>query len=545
MFLFQLIQLVIFSKFLFHQSDPKGINAAILKAFEKFGKVESVENVKGSASKSKPDVHEAYITFARSEDAYRAFIENRNEIKSSEEIITVLPIDTWKILPVPKKHDEINELDRRISDVDYKADSNFIIRLSLTPHSLLRVFRSFVRSTKPFLDGLDLEYELENESDCESDDETVRIESSDEESSNEVKKTEKPPKQTNETNDEKSQEATDEEESKVEEINCIQNHEFEKRIAEIVVKNLGLNFEILTLRKDAITREMLQWFAPALKQLTKLSIYTVSNCRILYALHEYCPNVENLHLEGCEWEGEFDQIPIEAWPSLKEFYLDVDGLCDDENGNEGNKKFQRFIELNPQLTDIQIDTVIDLGILSTIGRTLIDLTTLAFVRDSFEGLNAVLDNVNGLKKMCGLKMSVLEVEKNDLNGLLKCAKRLSRLPQLQLITIFLNCEPNTEEPEDFFHLSDFCITHHNDCACHGPNRILSFRNHDVEVPEESAVLALIINTKPPQFSADKTLEADIFSALKKTTKFFPNIIKNVELEGKNHHIYVQISSDKI
>lgn len=512
--------------------------------------MESVDSVEGSALKLKPDVHEAYVTFVRSEDAYNAFIENRNETKSAEELITVLPVDTWKVSPVPKKEDELLELTRRISDIDEKGDPLFIFKLHITPQMLLKVFRSLLRISKEFLSGLDLRYELHDESESSdesdsSDDETEDLETTDDSLVEKVSPTISK-KEPNESNEESSSaDESRESENDVEELNCIQDHEFEKRLSEVLTQNLGQKFEILTIRKDIITRKMLQWFAPVLKQLHRLVIYTVSDCSILYALHEYCPNVCNFHLESDEWFGEFDQVPIEAWPSLKELYLKLTTLNDDENANEGNKKFQRFIELNPQITAIQIESAVDLDTLSTIGRTLHDLNTLAFVRNSFERLNSVLDNLCGLSQLCGLKMSALEVEKSDLNGLSKLAKRLSRLPRLQLITIFLNCEPKTEKDEDFDHLNEFRITHHHDCECHGPNRILSFQDQDIEIPDESSVLVVIVNTIPAHRSADKTLESDILSAIKKTTKFFPNIIENIELEGANNHVYMQISSDKI
>lgn len=501
-----------------------------------------MDSVDGCASKLKPDVHEAYVTFRRSEDAYKAFIENRNDSKSFEELITVLPVNTWKISPSRSEDDEMAEISQRIISVDDKADPRFIYRLYITPGMLLKVFRSLLRVSKNFLNGLDLHYELYNEfdlSDCETDDSTV--DSTDEETAETAlaKKMEKKSATESPTDAMGKLKCT----VKIEEMNCIQDHEFEKRISEIVVQNLGPKFETLTIRKETITREMLQWFAPVLKQLNNLIIYTDSDCSILYALHEYCPNVSNFHLDGDEWTGEFDQVPIEQWPSLTELYMNITTLNDDENSNEGNKKFQRFIEVNPQITAMQIESAIDLDTLSTIGKTLVDLNTLAFVRNSFEGLNSVLDNLSGLKKMCGLKISVMEVEKNYLNGLFKCAKRLSRLPELQLVTIFLNCEPTTKTRENFLHLEEFCITHHRNCQCHSPNRILSFQDYDIEIPEESSVLVLIVNTKPPAESADKTLEADILSAFKKTTKFYPNIIEYTEIEEENSYVYIQISSD--
>lgn len=111
------------------QSDTSGINASISKAFEKFGKIESVENVNSATAKVKPDVHEAYVTFERSEHAYKAFMENRNETKTSDELITVLPIDTWKVTPVQSKDDELNEVSYCIEEVDEDETMQFMYRM--------------------------------------------------------------------------------------------------------------------------------------------------------------------------------------------------------------------------------------------------------------------------------------------------------------------------------------------------------------------------------------------------------------------------------
>lgn len=226
--------------------------------------------------------------------------------------------------------------------------------------------------------------------------------------------------------------------------------------------------------------------------------------------------------------------------------MDDDVLC-----KEGNRKLQQFIEANPQLHTLQIDSIIDLEIVTAIGKTLKELNALAFVRPSFEGLNLLLDNLTGLTKLNGLKFSALEVKKGDLSALAKCAKRLCRLPKLQLITIFMNCEPgggsdnegdDYNDDEDFEHLKEFNITHHHNCKCHGPSRILSFDKNKIEVPEHSSVLVLIVNTKPPCTSKDKTLKASILKAFKKTTKYFPNIIEEIQQPEEDNYLYIQISS---
>lgn len=529
----------------YFQSDTKLVNAAILKVFTKFGQIQSVERVSSSTA-YKPDIFEAYIEYRYSEDAYNAFIANRNDSKSSEEVITVLPMNTWKTKRKISPLEELAEMKRRIAYIENEKDkTQFIYKMVLTPGMLLKVFRQFIRESKEQLTGLFLHYELDP---LDSDDEN---DEDDENSSVESDSECKEKAAAIDTDKQKSESKS----GPTIETNCIAQHEFEKRIAEVVVKNIGKKFTTLLLKKRSVSKEMLQWFAPVLKQLIDLRIHSDFDCSILYALHEYCPNVRSFHLEGNGWEGEFDQTAAENWPSMKDFYLNISDMDDDILCNEGNRKLQKFIEVNPQIRTLQIDSVVDLEIVTAIGKTLKDLHTLAFVRPNFEGLNSVLDNLTSLTKLHGLKFSALEVKKGDLNALTKCAKRLSRLPELQLITIFMNCEPdyggggdgsdNDNDEEYFGHLKDFNISHHQDCVCHGPHRILSFDKKKIEVPENNAVLALIVNTRPPCATKDKTLKATILKAFKKTTKYFPNIVEQTQQAEEDSYLYIQISSNRI
>lgn len=504
----------------------------IRKAFSQFGTVKCVENVSGSSPKKMNDVHEAYVLFEKTEDAYKAFMANRDGQRSSDEIVSVLPVNTWKVKPAQSQSEELSELSRRIANIDNEDDdSQFVYKMYLTPGMLLRIFRLFIRSSKDFLTGLYLHYPIDDES----------IHSDDDDSS---------------TNDSDSETKASSAAAAIEKLlsnlkdpdidkNCITSYEFEKRIAEVVVKHIGKAFNMLTIQKCTISMEMLLWFAPVLKRIKTLRIHTEYDCSILYALSGFCPNVSSFYMDGEGWDGDFVDRPVEKWPSLNSLSLNVCEMDDEVLCNEGNRKLQRFIEANPQITVLQFESVIDLEIVSSINKTLKNLNTFAFVRQNFENLNLMLDNLMGLTKLQGIKFTALEVKKNDLNALVKCAKRLSRLPDMQLITIFLNCEPNTEdeEEEDFDHLKDISITHHFDCKCHGPNRTISFDEFDVEVPYDSLVFVQVINTKPPALSKDKTLKASILKTFKKSSKFFPNVIKQIEQPDDDNHLFIHISSN--
>lgn len=298
--------------------------------------MQNVLNVNNWNAKTKPDVHEAYVTFQNSEDAYKAFIANRDGKKFCDDVITVLPIDTWKVGPIVSIDDELTHLSQRISKIQ-EDDSQFVYKMYITPGMLLRVFRSFIRLSTEFLTGLDLHYGSESSSDDETENETDETDDDDDD------------------DDKTSEWDKDIEAPKELENECITNQEFERRIAEVLVKNIGRKFHSLTLQKTSISMEMLQWFAPVLKQLKMLKIHTHTDSSVLYALHGYCPNVLSFHLDGEEWTGEFDQVPIEAWPSLKDLYLNVSDMDDDEICEDGNRKLCQFIEVNPQITAIQVD----------------------------------------------------------------------------------------------------------------------------------------------------------------------------------------------
>lgn len=232
--------------------------------------------------------------FKQSEDAYNAFIANRDDKKSSDEVVTVLPVNTWKLERTFSQKAELAELSRRIVEIDNEDDdTQFIYKMFITPGMLLRVFRLFILKSRDFLTGLYLHYGLDPPDDDDDND-------------------------NNSEHDDGGglKELTNENDPTLD-INCITQHEFEKRLAEVVVKNIGKSFVTLTLQKSIITTEMLQWYAPVLKQLQDLRIHTEYDCGLMYALHGYCPNVRSFHLDGDGWEGEFDQVAVEKWPSLR------------------------------------------------------------------------------------------------------------------------------------------------------------------------------------------------------------------------------------
>lgn len=307
-------------------------------------------------------------------------------------------------------------------------------------------------------------------------------------------------------------------------------------------------------------------FEPAFDQITTLNIHTRYNGNLFFALPRLCPLLQSFQLDGdfffflnlftfhfqlspitltlsfCLtgdlWTGDFDHYQPVEWKTLTELYL-----CTRISDEEVNEKIRKFIELNPQITALQIEFDLEVETIATIGRSLKDLRTLAVVRSTFEGVNSLVDTVVGMSYLQGLKISVMEAEKTQLNILAKCAKRFSRMSKLMLVTIFLNCFPDTKKPEKFYRMEEFSLTHHYDCKCHRKERILTFGGRSVDVPFESNAMALVINTKNPKKSADKNLESDIKSALKKVNKFYPTIHDFIECDQGSNFVYSQVSSN--
>lgn len=525
------------------------MESSIIKAFEQFGPIESVE----SASRMVVilDTYEMYVTFVHSVDAYKAFISNRNGKKSADNIISVLPIDTWKIAD---KDVELPEIFHRMSRIEEDGEPQRILKFDITGGSLLRIFEACMRKLGPVVDGLDIYFQLDQSMYESSDEEggdsgnvsqnTVKFNENDAETQQSVKEQvdtepQTDPQPLTEAVRQSKQDLQPKQLESNTESNSLENYEFEKRVAEVWVKHLHKRLETLSLRKFNISRDLIGWLAPILKQCKKLLIDIKADCNILYALHEYCPNVTNFHLDGDEWNGDFEHITAKPWPSLKELYLNIASCTDDLQ-----RKFRLFIAMNPQMTVLQIESVVDVDTVAVIGQSLLNLNTLAFVRDDFKQLHRVADNLVSLTELRGLKITALEVEKEHLNKLSKCAKRLSQMHHLHLSTIFLNLLPGTAYLEDFRHLSEFCIIHHHNCKCHAPNRVLSFEDTYVRVPNDSSVLVLIVNTKPPQTSGDPTLDESIQREFDKTAKFFPNVIETVILQEENNWVYIHISSNR-
>ncbi|XP_031618972.1 uncharacterized protein LOC116338061 [Contarinia nasturtii] len=533
------------------------LNKKIGEAFAQFGKIEVVQTVCNCS----PTDHDVYVTFERSEDAYKAFMHNRFKQKVSNDLDYVMPIDTWKISTRQTKLEEVNALSKRITDVD-NENPQCIFRIDITGRFLLKFFRSLLRLCAFSIEGLDLAYKLApGDEDYEESSsleffpvgeaikEVERDEKDDEDTDDETDASECSVEtvvpQNPEPDDYFDMEIEtdiygDEYDANMEDgYYCLEDYEFEKNIAEIVCNKVGPKFKTLTIRHEYITPCMLASFVPVLQMLHTFNIHTEYNGNLFFVLPAYCPQVRSFHLNGIDMDGDFNEAPVLKWPTLHELYL-----CTSDSDVKFLEKFRKFIELNDQLEALQVECDLDIPTIQTIGRTLKNLTTLALIRRTFEGLNGLLDSVVGLSELRGLKLSVLKVERHHLNALGKCAKRLCRMPNMQLNTIFLNCETETDEKEKFKNLEEFSISHHYNCKCHGTERIVIFQNKCVKVPFDSNVLVLIVNTKKPIKTADRKLEADIMAAFRKTTKFFPNTVEYLEMESKNNYIYIQVGSDK-
>lgn len=519
---------------------------------------------------SNPDIYEAYVRFVNSTDAHKAFMDHRSG-RASERVITLLPADTWR-LPrwgyITKPIIELAMIIPNIVLVMHKQQP-FIHKMSVTRRTILRLFRLFLTEARDYLRGLEVDYKLDRPIDADDDDNGAAAAAAalaeDEDALN-----------ANQANEQARSSAQANQIAEIvpidmftilQEDDCITIPEFEKRFAETLIKYAPATMGLLKLRKFRIDKEMLIKFAPFLMQLKDFRIHTECNCYMLYVMHTYCPQLESFGLTGIGWEGEFDHTPIQRWPSLRELYIKIKDMDDPLLCVEGNRKLQQFIKENPQLITLQIDSVTDSPLLTTICTVLKNLESITLVRENLIGLNDVLDNLFTLKQMSGMKLTVVDVRKSDLNAVLKCLKRLNRLPRLKMTAICINCVPDTDATENdndndkaddgddaddyngnpiidmsyFERFRSFQVNNHEYDHCQS-GRVISTDGKTVKVPKDHPAVVIMVNTIPPVGPIGRAIYKQVKQLFKSSEKYFPNTIEQMQIPKPSSCLYVHIGS---
>lgn len=322
---------------------------------------------------------------------------------------------------------------------------------------------------------------------------------------------------------------------------CLTEREYVKRAIQVLCTGIGEQFESLTIR-DAkiITFELLDDLAPMLRRIKTLDLITESNASLLFALHEYCPNLIDLLFVSEQSNGEYFDVTPQHWPTILEVVLRI-GI--DMNGETKiRKQFQRFIELNPQIKFLQFDTIIDVDLFKTITKNCSNITALSIARETFADIGLFLDLVSKLEQLKSIKLSILLVQKTELNSILVCAERFHQMKQLKLIVLFQNLVSNDDQCVEHTRLFSCSIKQHEHCECHGEERFLELMdiNQMVKLPKNRPILVTYFNTMDLGL-ADMSLMMPPFATFEETKKFFPNVIDNILIDTNDSCHFIHIS----
>ncbi|XP_055304271.1 uncharacterized protein LOC129569460 [Sitodiplosis mosellana] len=486
-------------------------NDLIRQHFESYGTVESVHTVNEESIDANAinaaDIHEAYVTFVDSEHAYNGFLANRRDSKA----IKVLPADTWRqpgvdVVPFEtiKAINDSNPCSKEkfnFYDVmkDFGECGEVVPTVHLRqPMGLKSIIESF-RPIKNRISHFKIIFDIE----------------------------------PNDTH-----------------VNCLTDDESIKRAVQILCTCIGEQFNELTIwDAKKISIELLDNMALMLQRLESLTLQTESNASVLYALPEYCPNLRSLELLSLSWDGECLDSEVKNWPSISE--LMIAGNVKIASDTETGVKFQRFIELNPQLDQLELDTIVDNGTFTKISEQLPNLMLLEFVRETYDDIELILDQLTQMKHLTEVKISILLVEKDGLKAMATCAERFREMEQLKLITLFQNLEPDTVQEEEYKRIFSCAVTHHHGCSCHESERVLEICDVDdemamdkkamVKLPKSRPVLVVCVNTKNYFDSADMELMQKVSIGIEGTKQFYPHVIDKRLVDGTDNYLSFHIS----
>ncbi|XP_055304261.1 uncharacterized protein LOC129569452 [Sitodiplosis mosellana] len=493
-------------------TDPghQNVHDSIREVLQSFGEIDSVYRVNDELSDG---IYAALVSFVHSECAFNVLVASHNEMFISEHLLSVMPADTWQ--QTDGESDEqmdtcdegddkpgINSMTEDLREMSLcqknlcceNGDEQFEIDFSLGLS--LKQIRSRIFSVKSYQKHLILDYGLESD-------------------------------------DEESEEENP--------ILHIDKSEFEKRVSKTIAKLGAKKFQALTIRgKDHISMEMLHWLEPLLKRLQVLYIETYSNSQILYALQETCSNLNKLYFSGFKWRGN-TWTDIKAFPKLTHFVLKYVQL-NIGSVTENGKRFQRFIELNPQLEVLELEPIVDVTIVKSITKHLSNLRSLTITRSDCSESASMLDSLGELKQLSTIVLTTWTVRKGELYLISMCTQRFHAL---DLVVLIQNYESNIDDDEAFERLADFPVTHHNGCFC-APDteRSLSFGEYldDVSIPKDQPALVLVVNTNNPIKSKDASLEDEVIDMFEETKKFYPSMAEFQVLPEDDHYTYVHVSN---
>lgn len=505
------------------QYDTVDMEELIRQEFEKYGSIKAVKMLNHPAEyeeEVKVEMCEAYVTFHQSNSAYNAFMAHRRG-EFPIDVETVLPADTWRQSVIDNSDmsrrgsDDLNSPAIRIKKEDVGVEENeqfaHFLMINEPPFQLekkllvdidadvsLKTWLMLVRNLKDNLEYIYLQFSL----------------------------------RSSETNP-----------------NSLTIEEYEKRVVQIVAKEcVSEYFQAMTIDSQRlISWEILHQMAPLLKRLVSLIVKNPLKACLLYTLPTLCPHLRMLRLSG-DWDADCQDELATNWPSLRVLALTHNRLDVSSSVIHG-KKFHSFIEKNPQLESLMLETTVDIELLKVIVDNLVNINQLSFRRSSYYQSTLLLDYLTQADSLESITITFDEAKVEDLEKISIAAVRLCQMANIKLVTLIQNYMPYTENKLNFVKWSKFPVTEHRNCGCHCNQRYLNFDDviADCEIPEDVPIFVIIINTNNPDKSQDKTLHNDILNILVEIKLSFSEFIRLEVVKRNNNFIqtYVLIARAEI
>lgn len=493
------------------------MKTVIYKEFERYGEIRFIEERDDPMileDEAIAKVYEAYVTYMTSKSAYEAFIGFRRHNTFPREALIVVPADSWRqnevvmdASPITvKQQSEQNQMDDAV--LWHRMFAEFSIK-NRTPaplrHKLLIDVRHDVTLNEwrslAYEIGKDLEYLLLKLSPY------IRHPSDDK--------------------------------------NRLTDQEFENRVIQIVAKECASDkFRIMSITTiNEIHSNMLLILRPLLEIVQTLIIDNENNTHMLYPLSRYCPNLRLIRMTGI-WDGECEHEPPEEWTSLKILILTHRKLNVNSHTDDG-KKFHIFIERNPQIDMLVMDTIIDTELLQKIAAWLPVIKVLKFRREDYFGFSRVFEILAETETLETIGLTFNTAEKPILAMIPVMIEEIRNNQTIKLMTFIQNSEPDTSQFGNFMHLNGFSIVEHRGCDCH-PRRTLTFNEviTEMEIPDDSTVLVIVVNTNDQPKPNDTAPVDNIWNMLQmtKNESLFFDIIRKEELEESDHTVFIYVAT---
>lgn len=223
----------------------------------------------------------------------------------------------------------------------------------------------------------------------------------------------------------------------IEPSNLLQE-DFEKRITQKIVKNVGEHLTVLTIFYNPLKRipnEILNLLAPILQNIQTLTWNAQSTCDTILKLCSLCPQLETLTLKNrqltCEHRAESYNL---CWPNLKS--LEILQWFEELNA-DCVLNFNEFLKSNPQLERLKLKNVTR-KTLETMAEYSTNLKYLELIQN-VNSANLIDTNILSTDFM-NLEMIVIREKITPPSEHVRDRIRAFKmLPKLKLIVMISNC----------------------------------------------------------------------------------------------------------